>query len=58
VELAVINAGAAIYAAGAADSIADGVQAARAAVADGSAAEALENYVRASNAGADAKAPL
>jgi anthranilate phosphoribosyltransferase len=58
VELAVINAGAAIYAAGAADSIADGVQAARAAVADGSAAEALENFVRASKAGADAKAPL
>jgi anthranilate phosphoribosyltransferase len=58
VELAVINAGAAIYAAGAADSIADGVQAARDALADGSAAEALESYVRASNAAAGAKAPL
>jgi anthranilate phosphoribosyltransferase len=58
VELAVINAGAAIYAAGAADSIAAGVQAARAALADGSAAAALESYVRASNAAAGAKAPL
>jgi anthranilate phosphoribosyltransferase len=57
VELAVINAGAAIYAAGAADSIARGVEAARAALGDGSAASALESYVRASNA-ADTKAPL
>ena len=48
-ELAVINAGAAIYAAGATDSIADGVQAARAALADGAAAEALERFVRASH---------
>ena len=38
VELAVINAGAAIYAAGACESIADGVQAARAAISDGGAA--------------------
>ncbi len=47
-ELAVINAGAAIYAAGKADSIAEGVQAARAALEDGSAAEALERFVAAS----------
>jgi anthranilate phosphoribosyltransferase len=47
--LALINAGAAIYAAGRADSIADGVQAARAAIADGRAASALERYVQASN---------
>ena len=47
-ELAVINAGAAIYAAGAAGSLAQGVQAARAAIADGSAARALERYVQAS----------
>jgi anthranilate phosphoribosyltransferase len=58
VELAVINAGAAIYAAEGAASIADGVQAARDALADGSAAEALDSYVRASNAAAGAKAPL
>ncbi|MCW3018892.1 MAG: trpD [Solirubrobacterales bacterium] len=47
-RLAVINAGAAIYAAGAADSIAEGVQAARAALADGAAAGALERFVQAS----------
>jgi anthranilate phosphoribosyltransferase len=47
-DLAVINAGAAIYAAGVADSIADGVQAARAALSDGRAADALERYVQAS----------
>jgi anthranilate phosphoribosyltransferase len=46
--LALINAGAAIYAAGGADSIAGGVEAARAALADGSAARALDAYVRAS----------
>ncbi len=50
VELAVINAGAAIYVAGRAQSIADGVLAAREALADGSAGEALERYIRASNA--------
>ncbi len=54
-RLALINAGAAIYAAGAASSIADGVEAARAAVADGSAAAALERYVRASHANAPAQ---
>ena len=47
-DLAVINAGAAIYAAGAVDSVAEGVQAARAALADGAAADALERFVAAS----------
>jgi anthranilate phosphoribosyltransferase len=47
-DLAVINAGAAIYAAGRADSIAAGAEAARAALADTSAARALERYVQAS----------
>jgi anthranilate phosphoribosyltransferase len=58
VELALINAGAAIYAAGASASIVDGVEGAREAVSGGAAAEALERYVRASRehapAGADA----
>jgi anthranilate phosphoribosyltransferase len=47
-SLAVINAGAAIYAAGRADTIAEGVQAAREALADGRAAGALERYLDAS----------
>ncbi len=47
--LALINAGAAIYAAAGADSIAEGVQAARAALAEGRAAGALERYVQASH---------
>jgi len=55
-QLAVINAGAAIYAAGAADSIADGVQAARAALSDGRAAQALDRYVRASRSLAPSRA--
>ena len=46
------NAGAAIYAAGVSDSIAEGVQAARAALSDGSAAQALERFVLASRANA------
>ncbi len=46
--LAVINAGAAIYAAGGADSIAEGVEAARAAIADGRARSALDAFVDAS----------
>ena len=46
--LALINAGAAIYAAGRAETIAQGVQAARAALVDGRAADALERYVAAS----------
>jgi anthranilate phosphoribosyltransferase len=55
VELAMINAGAAIYAAGASDSIADGVEAARAAISAGAAAEALERYVQASRTHAPAE---
>ncbi len=48
-DLALINAGAAIYAAGRADSIAAGVELARAAIDDGSAARTLERFVRASH---------
>jgi anthranilate phosphoribosyltransferase len=55
VELALINAGAAIYVAGAAASIAEGVEAARVAVAEGAAAEALDRYVRASREHAPAE---
>ncbi len=44
-DLALINAGAAIYAAGRADTIAAGVEMARVALADGSAAGALQRYV-------------
>jgi anthranilate phosphoribosyltransferase len=55
VELALINAGAAIYAAGSAASIAEGVEVAREAVSSGAAAEALERYVRASRANAPAE---
>ncbi len=47
-SLALINAGAAIYAAGRAESIAEGVAEARAALADGRAAAALERFVAAS----------
>jgi anthranilate phosphoribosyltransferase len=47
-DLALINAGAAIYAAGVAESIAAGVQAARETLADGSAQSALERYLEAS----------
>jgi anthranilate phosphoribosyltransferase len=54
--LALINAGAAIYAAGGVDSIAEGVEAARAAVAEGHAADALERYVQASQRHAPAEA--
>jgi len=55
-ELAVINAGAAIYAAGRAQTIAEGVTAAREAIADGRAARALERYVHASIDNAPAQA--
>jgi anthranilate phosphoribosyltransferase len=48
-DLALINAGAAIYAAGGVETIAAGVQAAREALADGCAAAALERYVLASH---------
>jgi anthranilate phosphoribosyltransferase len=47
-DLAVINAGAAIYAAGRSETIAAGVEMARAALADGSAAGALERYLEVS----------
>ena len=52
VALALINAGAAIYAAGSVASIAEGVESARAALAEGAAADALGRYVRASHANA------
>jgi anthranilate phosphoribosyltransferase len=54
--LAVINAGAAIYAAGGADSIAEGVQAAREAIADGRAEQALDAYLEATLRHAPAEA--
>jgi anthranilate phosphoribosyltransferase len=47
-DLAVINAGAAIYAAGRSETIAAGVEMARAALEDGSAAGALERYLEVS----------
>jgi anthranilate phosphoribosyltransferase len=47
-DLAVINAGAAIYAAGRAGTIAEGVELARTALREGSAAESLERFVKAS----------
>jgi anthranilate phosphoribosyltransferase len=55
-DLAAINAGAAIYAAGGADSIAEGVVAAREALIDGQAADALERFVQASARHAPAQA--
>jgi anthranilate phosphoribosyltransferase len=54
--LALINAGAAIYAAGRADTIAAGVEAARAALDDGDAIAALERYLEASHRHAPAGA--
>jgi anthranilate phosphoribosyltransferase len=54
-DLALINAGAAIYAAGVVESIAEGVQAARAAIEDGSAMGALERYLQASRTYAPAE---
>jgi anthranilate phosphoribosyltransferase len=56
-DLVAINAGAAIYAAGAADTIAEGVQAAREALASGAAAEALERYIQASRRHAPEQVP-
>jgi anthranilate phosphoribosyltransferase len=47
-DLALINAGAAIYAAGVAETLAEGVAAARAAIEDGSGQSALERYLEAS----------
>jgi anthranilate phosphoribosyltransferase len=55
-DLVLINAGAAIYAADAADSIVEGVEAARAAIASGGAAAALERYVKVSRAHAPQEA--
>ncbi len=55
-ELALINAGAAVYVGGGADSIAEGVEAARTALAEGAAAGALEGYVEASCRHAPAEA--
>ncbi len=54
--LAAINAGAAIYAAGVAADIAEGVQAAREAIADGRALAALDSYVQATLRHAPAEA--
>jgi anthranilate phosphoribosyltransferase len=54
--VALVNAGAAIYAAGAVETIAEGVEAARAALSGGSAASALERYVQASRRRAPAEA--
>ncbi len=48
-DVALINAGAAIYVGGGADTIAEGVEAARAALEDGRAAEALSRYVAATH---------
>jgi anthranilate phosphoribosyltransferase len=56
-DLALINAGAAVYAAGAAATIAEGVDAARAAIADGLAAAALDRFLQATHEHAPAAAP-
>jgi anthranilate phosphoribosyltransferase len=55
-DLAVINAGAAIYAAGRAETISGGVEMARAALEDGSAAGSLERYLEVSHREAPAEA--
>jgi anthranilate phosphoribosyltransferase len=47
-DLVLINAGAAIYAGGGAESVAEGVEAAREAIGSGAASAALERYVKAS----------
>jgi anthranilate phosphoribosyltransferase len=54
-DLALVNAGAAIYAAGAVETLADGVRAAREAIAGGAAERALESYVDASRRHAPAE---
>ncbi|HST54821.1 MAG TPA: anthranilate phosphoribosyltransferase [Solirubrobacteraceae bacterium] len=56
-DLALINAGAAIYAGGAVPTLRAGVEAARAALSDGSARDALERYVQASHRHAPTEAP-
>jgi anthranilate phosphoribosyltransferase len=48
-DIVCLNAGAAIYVAGLADSLAAGVEAARSAISSGKAAEVLENLVRQTN---------
>jgi anthranilate phosphoribosyltransferase len=53
-DIAVLNGGAAIYAAGAVGSLGEGVAAAQAAIDDGAAAAALERYVKLSTELADA----
>jgi anthranilate phosphoribosyltransferase len=54
-DLALINAGAAIYAAGAVATLAEGVEAARVAITEGAAERALERYVQASRRHAPAE---
>jgi anthranilate phosphoribosyltransferase len=49
-DIVCLNAGAAIYVAGCADSLAAGVEAARVAISSGKAAEVLQNLVAQSNA--------
>ncbi|HEY2631201.1 MAG TPA: anthranilate phosphoribosyltransferase [Solirubrobacteraceae bacterium] len=56
-DLVLINAGAAIYAGGAVQSIGEGVEAARATIASGVAASALERYVQASRTHAPEQVP-
>jgi anthranilate phosphoribosyltransferase len=56
-DLVLINAGAAIYAAGVVETIAAGVEAAREALASGAAAEALERYIQASRHHAPEQVP-
>jgi anthranilate phosphoribosyltransferase len=56
-DLVAINAGAAIYAAGAVQTIAAGVEAAREALASGAAAEALERYIQSSRRHAPEQVP-
>jgi anthranilate phosphoribosyltransferase len=56
-DLVAINAGAAIYAAGAVETVAAGVEAAREALAGGAAADALERYVLASRRHAPEQVP-
>ncbi len=56
-DLALVNAGAAIYAAGAVQDIAEGVQAALAALEDGRATGALERFVEATHRHAPAEVP-
>jgi anthranilate phosphoribosyltransferase len=55
-DLAVLNAGAAIYAAGRADDLAGGVEAAQAAIDDGSATRTLDDLIARTGALADAQA--